>query len=186
MSSITAHDMPARMLADIERAFAASITPDELRQRFTAFAIEQKEHVDHLLATLVASTSWWIIKGRDAGHDPDVLDQVALQQMQAAISTICRVMKARQGQPFEPARIAIVAYTVAESVDASREAPQPDALERITETVDDLASDVERERDRLRELIEEIADMELLGAADREHREIIARCRAEAKRWEDE
>jgi uncharacterized coiled-coil protein SlyX len=176
---------PARMLADIERAFAASITPDDLRDRFTAFVRDEKQHVDRLCATLLAAVSWWIVKGREAGHDADVLDQIALQQMQAAIANVCRAMKARQGQPFEPARIAIVAYTIAESVGASPEPPQPDAIERIAETIDDLASDVERERDRLRELIEEIADMDV-GDIELEHREIIARCRAEAKRWEDE
>lgn len=42
-----------------------------------------------------------------------------------------------------------------------------------------------RERDRLRELIEEIADMDI-GDIEMEHREIIARCRAEAERWIDE
>lgn len=43
---------------------------------------------------------------------------------------------------------------------------------------------IERERDRLRELIEEIADMDL-GDPEMEHREIIARCRKEVESWED-
>ena len=42
---------------------------------------------------------------------------------------------------------------------------------------------IEQERDRLRDLIEEIADMGI-GEPEAEHRDIIARCRAEMKRWE--
>lgn len=47
-----------------------------------------------------------------------------------------------------------------------------------------LANDAANEIERLRELIEDIADMDV-GDVEMEHREIIARCRAEAAKWED-
>lgn len=48
-----------------------------------------------------------------------------------------------------------------------------------------LASTAAREIERLRELIDDIADMDV-GDVELEHREIIARCRAEQKRWTED
>lgn len=171
------------MLLAIENEFAASLTPTPLRERFETFARDKKEHIDRLRATIGAAVAWWIVKGREAGHDHDILDQVALRETQAIIALVARAMKRRQGEPFSPARIAIVAYTVAKSI-GEMEGPPAD-IKAIADTIDDLASDIEKERDRLRELIEEIADMDL-GDVEIEHRTIIDRCRAEVESWDAE
>lgn len=45
-----------------------------------------------------------------------VLEQVAWQSLHKAIAMHCRSIKERDGEPFDPARIAIVAYHVADTV----------------------------------------------------------------------
>lgn len=168
------------LLADIRRCWSASQTPSDLREKFEAWSRENKEHIDRLRAVMGASAAWWIIKGREAGHDADILDQVALQATQWVIATIARTMKKRQGEAFEPARIAIVAYEIAQRV--GQNGGEVD-LEGLTQTAEAITNDVEADNERLRELISDIADMDL-GDPEMEHREIIARCREETMRWE--
>ncbi len=169
------------MLTEIDEAFEASVTPSPLRAECLSFVADNKSNVERLRATLAATVAWWIVKGKEAGFHPDVVDQIALQETQFTIALISRAMKARQGQPFSPARVAIVAYFVAKAAAAGE--PAKADVEAMAAAVDDLASDIEKERDRLRELIEEIADMDL-GDVEIEHRTIIDRCRAEVESWD--
>lgn len=171
------------MIEDIVAQWGNARTPVDLRTRLIGFCFDHKQDVDRLTAQLAATVAWWIVKGAEAGHDRDVLEQVALQQTLQAISAIAKAVKQRQGEPYSPARLAIVAYHVAMDVGAL--GPASVDLEGIAGAIDGLASDIESERDALRELIEEIADMDV-GDVEIEHREIIARCRAEAKKWADE
>lgn len=177
---------PDLTLDDMTRGLAAawerSQTPGDLRSRIVAWAVGNREHVDRLEALVGATVAWWIIKGSEAGHDRDMLDQVALQTTHRVIARIARTMKARQGEPYEPARIAIVAYAIAHAMD---DGSGPLDLEAIAGAIDAVAADTEAENARLRELIDEIADMDI-GEPEIEHREIIARCRAEQRRWYDD
>lgn len=170
------------MIKSIASAWEQAHTPNELRERFLAFATENKGHIERLRAQLAAMVAWWIIKGAEAGHDRDVLEQVALQETQAVISTIARAMKTRKGEPFSPARVAIVAYHIAELV-AQSDQTKAD-LEGIAAAIDDLASDIERERDELRSLIKDIVYIDL-GDSLLEYGEILNRCRAQVSKWED-
>lgn len=171
------------MIEDIAAAWDASHTPCDLRKKFVAFVQENKAHVERLRAQLLATVSWWIVKGEEAGHDRDALEQAALQETQFTIAAIARAMKARQGEPFSPARVSIVAYKIAEQI--AKAEPVKVDLEEVTALMDDFITDIEAERDRLRDLIDEIADMGI-GDVEMEHRDIIARCRAEQKRWNGE
>lgn len=171
------------MIEDIAAAWDASQTPSDLRETFVAFVRDNKAHVERLRAQLLATVSWWIVKGEEAGHDRNALEQAALQETQFTIAAIARAMKARQGEPFSPARVAIVAYKIAEQI--AKAEPVKADLDEVTALVDDLVTDIEAERDRLRDLIDEIADMGL-GDVEMEHRDIIARCRSEQKRWNGE
>lgn len=171
------------MVEKIVRAYDESRTPSDMRQRFEMFAREQRSQVEQLDATLLGAMSWWLIKGSEAGHDPDVLEQVALQSAQRAIAIIARGMKQRQGQPFDPARVAIVAYAISEMIAGAVDF-RPD-LEGATEAIDAHDRSFSGEVHRLRALIGDIADMDL-GDVELEHREIIDRCRAEVERWEEE
>ena len=111
-------DERADMLTKVDRAFDASHTPPDLAARFRAFAEENGQHVDSLEACLLGFMCTWLTKGREAGADPDCLEQVWLQAAQRAIAYIARAMKDRQGEPFDPARLAIVAWSVGEAVGA--------------------------------------------------------------------
>lgn len=171
------------LVADVTRVWHESQTPDALRASFQAWATENSGHVDRLRAVMGATVAWWIVKGREAGHDPDVLDQVALQSTQFAIAWIARAMKIRQGQLFEPARVAIVAYAISKSI---ADLPAGDVnpnLEGLTDCAEAIQADVSAENERLRAIISEIADMDL-GDPELEHREIVARCRTEVASWE--
>lgn len=170
------------MLAAISEAWTDSQTPSDLRERLTAFARENSHHVNRLRAVLGSSLAWWIIMGEEAGHDRDILEQVALQSSQIMIAHIALTMKRRQGRPFDPARIAIVAYVAAQSL-ADQAPPELD-LEAICAAAEDIGADTDAENARLRDLIDEIADMDL-GDPELEHREIIARCRDEQKKWSE-
>lgn len=171
------------MLAAISAAWTDSQTPPDLRERYTAWSRDNRHHIDRLRAVLGSSLAWWIIKGEEAGHDRDILEQVALQSSQIMIAHIALTMKRRQGRPFEPARVAIVAYAAAQAL-ADQAPPELD-LEAICAAAEDIGADTDAENTRLRELIDDIADMDL-GDPEMEHREIIARCRAEQKRWSEE
>ena len=110
---------PADMLAKVQRAFDEARTPPGLRERFQAFAEAEADHVLRLDAALLGEMAWWLTAGAETGHDRDVLDQVCLQSAQSAIAIIARAMKERQGQPFDPARLAIVAFTIAHDIAAA-------------------------------------------------------------------
>lgn len=140
-----------RMVEEIVEAWDAAMTPQPLREQFQHFVEHHRRQVDSLHAQLAAVVAWWIINGGAAGHDREILEQVALQETQRVIATVARAMKARQGQPFSPARVAVVAYEVARIVNEG-EPPVVD-LERIASTIDDLASDVEQQRDELAEML---------------------------------
>ncbi len=111
-ATLSERDLEA-MLEAISAAWSAAPTPSDLRERFAAFAVAEADQVRRLDAALLGSMAWWLVTGAEAGHDRDVLDQVCLQAALRAIAIIARAMKERQGKPFEPARVAIVAYEVA-------------------------------------------------------------------------
>lgn len=171
------------MVEKIVRAYDESRTPSDLRERFAAFAREQRSQVERLDATLLGAMAWWLIKGGEEGHAPDVLEQVALQSAQRAVSVIARGMKQRQGQPFDPARVAIVAYAVAEAIAGVADFRAD--LKGATEAIDAHDRSFSGEVVRLRKLIEDIADTDF-GDVEMEHRFIIDRCRAEMARWDEE
>lgn len=175
-----------RMTEAVAKAWDASQTPPELRESFAAWSRAHEQHVLHLQSGLLAQVCWWTMKAREQGHDGELVDEVALQQAQAALAVVARAMARRQRRPFEPGRFAIVAYTVAcEVATAGGEDPSIDPA-AVSRMVDEVASSIERERDELREIIDQIADMDI-GDIEMEHREIVALCRRTQKRWtEDE
>lgn len=168
------------VLSQISKSWGASQTSPELRERFIAWSRENASHIDRLRAVVGSSLAWWIIKGVEAGHDHDVLEQVALQQTQNVIAHVAWTMKRRQGEPFDPGRIAIVAYIMADAF--VTHPPKELDLDSITKVAEEIGADADCENERLRNLIDEIADMDV-GDIEIEHREIIARCRAEQKIW---
>lgn len=170
------------MVEDLVAAWDASYTPTDKREAFIAWAQANIDHVQRLHALVAATMAWWLIKGREAGHDPDCLDQVALQSAQRAIAQISRAMKERQGEPFSPARVAIVAYQIAKDV-AAEPAPHVD-LEGLTKAVDAIEANTAAERDRLRELVDDIADT---GLDDEMRRSLIIEvCRETRKQWRED
>lgn len=170
------------MLTAISAAWGPSHTPPEKRAEFVAWAAENREHCLRLHALIGATAAWWIVKGAEAGHDRDILDQVALQETQRAIARIARVMKARQGEAFSPARVAIVAYQIAGLVAADDADLDIDA---IANAADDIGADTGAENARLRRLIEEFTYLDT-GELSPEHRDLITRCRAEQTLWTED
>lgn len=168
------------MLTAITEAWSAATTPDDMRERLLAWSKENAEHTGRLRAIVGATLAWWIIKGAEAGHDRDVLDQVALQQTQLVCAMIARAMKQRQGLPYSPARVAIVAYHAARLAEAGDGVD----IEGLTETAEAIINDVEAENERLRELVDEIADMDP-SEPEIHYRDIIARCRGVRRRGHD-
>jgi hypothetical protein len=138
------------IIADITRCFAAAQTPEPLREAFTAFADANKAETARLFANVAAVLAWWLVKGREAGHAPDVLDQVAFQTTQRACAIVARSMKLRQDEPFEPARFAIVSYAIAQDVARAQGSADLDGIVAVTE---DIASEIETENARLRDLL---------------------------------
>jgi len=146
------------MLCDVRRCWDVSLTPREKREAYNAWVAENKPHTDRLFALIAATAAWWIIRGKDAGHDQDILEQCALQTTQQAIAVIAKTMKKRQGEPFEPARVAIVGYAIAQVVaDTQIEAD----LEGVTRAAEGLADRAEKENKELRDLIEGIISGEV-------------------------
>ncbi len=174
----------AEMLSEVGRCWSESLTPEPLRLAFLAWNRQHKSQVDRLRALLAAATAWWIVGGREAGHDPAILEQVGLQTTLWAAAVISRAAKLRQGAPFAPGRLAIVAWAVAHQVAQQQASADIEGLARAGEDlIDGLDAAREMEHERLRNLIADIADMDL-GETEMEHREIVARCRAEVERWE--
>lgn len=126
-----------KMLADISAAWEASRTPPALQQTWITWSRENAEHLQNLRATVGGNMAWWIIKGEELGHSRDTLDQAALQAGQMVIAQIALAMKRRQGEPFSPARVAIVAYAMAEMV-AAEPGPGLD-LDAIAKAADELS-----------------------------------------------
>jgi hypothetical protein len=110
--------------------------------------------------------------------------------VQWVIAVTARAMKARQGEPFEPARIAIVAYAMASAI--HKAGGEPANLEGMAQEAERIGafavSEADAEIARLRGVIGEIADMDGLdlGEPEMERRAIIDRCKAEVARWEQE
>jgi len=125
-----------RLLEGIQRAFDRSRTPIGLRESLEAFARDNAEQVRRLDVSLLGSLAWWVEMGREAGHDPDLVEQVALQSAGRAIALMARAMKARQGEPFDPARLAIVAFFLAE--DVANLPTVNDRIDRAKTDLDDL------------------------------------------------
>lgn len=152
------------MVEKIVRAYDASRTPSDLRERFSTFATEQKEHVDRLNVTVLSALAWWLIMGEEAGHDRDVLDQIALQSAQRAIAIVSRGMKERQGEPFDPARVAIVAYAVAEDIGKISDFKAD--LPGVVATVETYDRSFSAENTRLRAALERVRAILTVPAAE--------------------
>lgn len=60
----------------------------------------------------------WIKEGVERGDDRHVLEQVAVNEAQGCIAAMIRAAKERRGEPFIPARQAIVAFNAAHAVAA--------------------------------------------------------------------
>lgn len=100
----------------VSAAWTASMTPPELRAACLAFHTEERRHVDHLRAMLLVTIGFWIGEGAKQGHDRHMLEQVAASEAHRAIAMLMRSVKARRGEQFVPARMAIVAYFMADAV----------------------------------------------------------------------
>jgi hypothetical protein len=161
------------MLSDVRRVWPDSHTPTAKRDAFVAWDKAHKPHVNRLRAALAANVAWWLIKGREAGHDPDILDQVALQAVQWVIAVTARAMKARQGEPFEPARIAIVAYAMASAI--AKAGGEPANLEGMAQEAEKIGafavSEADAEIARLRKLMTRLGDAVTHAADDLEDEE---------------
>ncbi len=174
------------MLAEVAAAWDAAITPRQIRQELETFVKDNKGHVDRLTVAVYASAAWWIIKGAEAGHSRDVLDQVAVQTLQSVSASVCLTMKARQGEPFDPARFAIVGYHLA---CRTRAHDQPADLEGVTRIQDAIEAErlagVEADNAALRTCITEILDAAHGGDATDADRLVAIRdlCSTETNRW---
>lgn len=104
------------MLGAVRGAWRESMTPPELRAACLAFHTEHRRHVDQLTAILLVTIGSWIIEGAKQGHDRHVLEQVAAAETHRCVATLMRGVKERRGEPFVPARLAIVAYFLAINV----------------------------------------------------------------------
>lgn len=169
------------IIASVREAHATPMPPDMLAE-ISAFKAAHKAQVDELLAHVIAVIGCWLSEAAKRGSETAV-EQIALQQSHMAMMLVAKGMKARRAQPLVPGRMALAAWYMAAT--ANGIATEPLDLAGVDRLLADLRTPIEMERDRLRELVEEIADLGL-GDVEMEHREIIARCRTEAKRWEDE
>lgn len=105
-----------RMLDAIDAAWRDSMTPPELRTACLAFHTDGRRHVDHFRAVLLITIGTWIIEGAEHGHDRHMLEQVAAAEAHRCVAMLMRDAKERRGEPFVPARMAIVAFAIAEGV----------------------------------------------------------------------
>lgn len=159
----------------------ATTMPDELQREIAAFMAAHKDNVDNLRNQVLAVLGIWLGEAAKRGSEI-VVEQIALQQAHLALTLTAKAMKARRGEALLPGRMALAAYHFAAVANDIESGPLD--LDGAAKLLSDLLTPLERERDRLRELVDEIADMDL-GEPEVEHREIIARCREEQKRWED-
>lgn len=105
-----------RVLDAVRAAWPQSMTPPELRASCLAFCTEHRRHVDQLSAILLVTIGSWIIEGAKQGHDRHVLEQVAAAETHRCVATLMRGVKERRGEPFVPARLAIVAFAMADNI----------------------------------------------------------------------
>lgn len=107
-----------KMKAAIAAAWDQSLTPPALRDACLGFVTNEptKTRSNELRAYILLLVGEWLEAGRKDGHDCRVLEQVAWQTMHDALAIHCRAVKERDGEPFVPARVAIVAYHVADNV----------------------------------------------------------------------
>lgn len=104
------------MLAAVADAWEGSHTPDLLREALIAFATDQKRNVESLRCALMITAGCWIVDGVKAGHDRYVLEQIVAFEAQHCVASILRAAKERRGEPFVPARAAIVAFHAAAGI----------------------------------------------------------------------
>lgn len=106
----------AAMQQAIADAWQEAMTPPELREACVAFSAEQAANVDYFRAMMLVAIGHWIVEGERHGHERRVLEQVAAAEAFRAVATLIRGAKERDGAPFVPARLAIVAYFMADNV----------------------------------------------------------------------
>ncbi|MGL4810637.1 MAG: hypothetical protein ACRCXM_02580 [Beijerinckiaceae bacterium] len=99
------------MLGAIVAAWPHSQTPPDLRDACLAFATDRADQVEALRAILLITLGVWIEDIAEAGgHQRAVVEQIAAVETQRAIAMMMRAAKERDGQPYMPARQAIVGY----------------------------------------------------------------------------
>lgn len=108
----------AEVVDAITAAWDAAMTPPDLRAALLDFVNGKStiRHVDHLRAMLLVTLGSWIMEGEKAGHDRHVLEQVAASETHKCIAMLMRAAKERRSEPFVAARMAIVAYFMADNV----------------------------------------------------------------------
>jgi len=116
-TDITAPEIElAAMQEAIADAWAGSLTPTSLRDACLDFCRDRRSQVQQLRAILLVTLGAWIKECEGAGNDRHVLEQVAAAEAYAAIAMMMRAAKERRGEPFIPARTAIVAFAMASNV----------------------------------------------------------------------
>lgn len=106
----------AEMQDAVATAWAGALTPPDLREACLMLARDSQPNINKLRAVLVVLIGVWIKDGERHGHDRHVLEQVAATEGHAILSIMMRAAKERRGEPFVPARMAIVAYAMAKKI----------------------------------------------------------------------
>lgn len=104
------------MLAAISAAWSEAWTPPDLRAACLDIAERHKGRVDELRGLILLTVGVWIREGERAGLDRYALEQVVAAEMQRSCAMMMRAARERRGEPYVPARQAIVAYHIADSV----------------------------------------------------------------------
>lgn len=104
------------MLDAVRAAWAGASTPPGLREACLALA---KEHERELNALMLLTIGCWVSNMVAAGHDRHVCEQVMAASLMNCTAILMRASKERRGEPYVPARHAIVAYAMATSVAAT-------------------------------------------------------------------
>lgn len=107
----------AKIQSAIAAAWSESSTPPELRAACESFARgDGRRHLEELRAIIIVSIGVWIRGGIDAGFQRAVLEQTAWAEMHHALAMMVRAAKERDGEAFVAARLAIVAFFMADVV----------------------------------------------------------------------
>lgn len=116
VADLTALSELDAMIEAIAAAWPDSLTPPDLRADCIAFQTQHKDRVGELRAMLLLTIGAWLREAEKHGVDRHVAEQVAAAHGHAAIASMMRAAKERRGEPFVPARLAIVAYHMADNV----------------------------------------------------------------------